>query len=371
MTAPKMLDGAKTADELISTLIDQWYFHSNIHVKAKLLRFARELLSTSNSAAKSCQTGWGDICHMAEHDGVVCPNDSCDIDDGVRAAPAQSGEAAKWVAKVRVTHKGYSMELSKYIAYALPEGVHELYAASQPAEKEQPAAAEQCGCQISHAEFNPDGELKRVTIHYGDSRVAYVVLPQSCDALTRELLDTLQTTVKYFTQTPSTLADSQARGKAHEVIAKAYAQIGYGGGPTAAQAESCFRCGHAVHAGSCVNIAPALPDDSCPRCKLLLTRDCNCDAAYAARAAAQTDRALTDWQPIETAPKTGKWLMLFARYPIATASTPHFGYFCPINEKWYESGYLGTTEIIPSHWMPRPEFPTVAQPASGGDQCAN
>lgn len=50
--------------------------------------------------------------------------------------PAQSGEPDKWVAKVRVTHKGYSMELSKYIAYALPEGVHELYAASQPEQAE-------------------------------------------------------------------------------------------------------------------------------------------------------------------------------------------------------------------------------------------
>src|SRR5258708_3144954 len=54
--------------------------------------------------------------------------------DAQDAAPAQSGEADKWVAKVRVTHKGYSMELSKYIAYALPEGVHELYAAPQPAQ---------------------------------------------------------------------------------------------------------------------------------------------------------------------------------------------------------------------------------------------
>ncbi|MFL9904601.1 hypothetical protein PQR71_41820, partial [Paraburkholderia fungorum] len=46
---------------------------------------------------KSCQTGWGDICHMAKHDGVVCPDDSCDIDDGVRAAPAQSGEPVAYV----------------------------------------------------------------------------------------------------------------------------------------------------------------------------------------------------------------------------------------------------------------------------------
>jgi hypothetical protein len=52
------------------------------------------------------------------------------------AVPAQSKESDKWVAKVRVTHKGYSMELSKYIAYALPEGIHDLYAAPQPAQTE-------------------------------------------------------------------------------------------------------------------------------------------------------------------------------------------------------------------------------------------
>lgn len=56
---------------------------------------------------------------------------------------------------------------------------------------------------------------------------------QSADALTRELLDTLQMMVQHFTKTPSTLADSKARGRAHEVIAKAYEQIGYTA-PTAA-----------------------------------------------------------------------------------------------------------------------------------------
>lgn len=62
---------------------------------------------------------------------------------------------------------------------------------------------------------------------------------QSDNALTFELLDTLQVLVKHFTKTPSTLADSQARGKAHQVIAKAYAQIGYAGptDPTPVQSE--------------------------------------------------------------------------------------------------------------------------------------
>lgn len=64
---------------------------------------------------------------------------------------------------------------------------------------------------------------------------------QSGDALTRELLETLQITVKHFTKTPSTLADSQTRGKAHEVIAKAYELIGYGDPTTAAQPAQTSR----------------------------------------------------------------------------------------------------------------------------------
>lgn len=33
---------------------------------------------------KDCQHGFGDICRAGQHDGIVCPHDSCDIDDGVR-----------------------------------------------------------------------------------------------------------------------------------------------------------------------------------------------------------------------------------------------------------------------------------------------
>jgi hypothetical protein len=66
---------------------------SNAIQTSEWCAFARALLSASKPAvAKSCQTGWADICHMAKHDGVTCPDDSCDIDDDIRAAPAQSGE---------------------------------------------------------------------------------------------------------------------------------------------------------------------------------------------------------------------------------------------------------------------------------------
>lgn len=36
---------------------------------------------------KSCQTGYKDICHAAKYDGVVCADDECDIDSGIRSAP--------------------------------------------------------------------------------------------------------------------------------------------------------------------------------------------------------------------------------------------------------------------------------------------
>jgi len=39
--------------------------------------------------AKNCQTGRSDNCLASKADGVVCPEDSCDIDDGVRKQPDQ------------------------------------------------------------------------------------------------------------------------------------------------------------------------------------------------------------------------------------------------------------------------------------------
>jgi hypothetical protein len=33
-----------------------------------------------------CQNGRGDICLAGRQDGVVCPEDECDIDTGVREA---------------------------------------------------------------------------------------------------------------------------------------------------------------------------------------------------------------------------------------------------------------------------------------------
>lgn len=43
-----------------------------------------------------------------------------------------AGAQSKPVATGRVTHLGYAMELSTYVAYSLPMGMHDLYAQPQP-----------------------------------------------------------------------------------------------------------------------------------------------------------------------------------------------------------------------------------------------
>jgi len=60
------------------------------------------------------------------------------------------------------------------------------------------------------------------------------------------------------------------------------------------------------------------------------------------------------WQPIETAPKDGTPVILFARCKTATASAPVIGW-C-INGEWIEECFAPNRPvgIVPSHWMPRP-----------------
>lgn len=79
--------------------------------------------------------GWGRIGYMENAEAL---QDEC----GAMIAEAltqfwnkraeSEPSKAEPVAKVRVTSKGYAMELSTYVAYALPEGLHDLYAAAQP-----------------------------------------------------------------------------------------------------------------------------------------------------------------------------------------------------------------------------------------------
>lgn len=77
------------------------------------------------------------------------------------------------------------------------------------------------------------------------------------------------------------------------------------------------------------------------------------------------------WLPIESAPKDGTPVLLFARLAglnIATNSpyspTIHVGAYRTDLSLWTGSSYCDQREIEiePTHWMPRPEFPECAAP---------
>lgn len=67
------------------------------------------------------------------------------------------------------------------------------------------------------------------------------------------------------------------------------------------------------------------------------------------------------WQPIETAPKLGKWVLLW--WPAITDAA--FVGYC-IDGQWRAatSGDRWPTLPGPTHWMPLPEGPTVTKEAS-------
>jgi len=124
---------------------------------------------------------------------------------------------------------------------------------------------------------------------------------QSGDALTGDLLETLQMMVKHFTKTPSTLADSKARGKAHEVIAKAYEQIGYTA-PAAALEKGDGR-------DAWISVEERLPEERQvvlvfrPDAHLLPACDPNIDCrCYFGNGVFNGIHPVTHWQPLPAPP---------------------------------------------------------------------
>jgi hypothetical protein len=54
--------------------------------------------ATTTRSDRHCQTGWADFCYASRFDGVACPEDSCDIDDGVRnPATCAKSQTAVWL----------------------------------------------------------------------------------------------------------------------------------------------------------------------------------------------------------------------------------------------------------------------------------
>ena len=69
------------------------------------------------------------------------------------------------------------------------------------------------------------------------------------------------------------------------------------------------------------------------------------------------ERAAKGWQPIETAPKDGNVVMLFAREVHATAPVRVVGFYHPDNG-WVAMGWTSPpTELVPTLWQPLPPFP--------------
>ena len=65
-----------------------------------------------------------------------------------------------------------------------------------------------------------------------------------------------------------------------------------------------------------------------------------------------------DWQPVETAPRDGTPLLLFARASTATASIVLVGWYLT-HWDWIECCFAPNSPvgIVPTHWMPLPAPP--------------
>jgi hypothetical protein len=69
---------------------------------------------------------------------------------------------------------------------------------------------------------------------------------------------------------------------------------------------------------------------------------------------------MTDWQPIETAPKDATAVLLWPDIPVCIyrGNAPAeivLGYYLPVDREWYNPERQHTFD--PTHWMPLPEPP--------------
>ena len=73
---------------------------------------------------------------------------------------------------------------------------------------------------------------------------------------------------------------------------------------------------------------------------------------------------MTDWQPIETAPKDGTRVLLIGKNGANRWMRPFVGYWTP-RYAWsldvYDFESVLTNYHPPTHWMPLPPTPTAAK----------
>lgn len=77
-----------------------------------------------------------------------------------------------------------------------------------------------------------------------------------------------------------------------------------------------------------------------------------------------------EWQDIETAPRDGTPILLFARHISATASIRVVGHYddSELGFGWIATSFVphGPMQVVPSHWQPLPDFPAAIKFASQG-----
>jgi hypothetical protein len=66
---------------------------------------------------------------------------------------------------------------------------------------------------------------------------------------------------------------------------------------------------------------------------------------------------LDGWQTIETAPKTGKIIILYGKTKHAQFHHVGVGHWYKTYNKWAWDTYLGDEPRQPTHWMPMPNPP--------------
>lgn len=67
------------------------------------------------------------------------------------------------------------------------------------------------------------------------------------------------------------------------------------------------------------------------------------------------------WQPIETAPRDGTWILMYRAHDIAQARR-QIDVFSK-NKEWGGIGWAYGDDAQPTHWIPLPAPPTDATPA--------